>query len=84
MPAHAFRHALLVLGCAFLFALVAGVLMAVMPPKRPAEWVMIGTAATLVAMLGLYLGLVLTSGEAKAALPRRRVRVSRGEEPPAH
>ena len=83
MPAQVFRIALLVLGCSFLFALVTGVLAKVLPPQDSSDWMAIGTVATLVSMLGLYLALVLTSsGGARAVLPQRRVRVARGENPP--
>ena len=47
MPPQAFRLALLIVGCAFVFALVAGLLIAGMGPKRPTEWIAVGTIATL-------------------------------------
>lgn len=84
MPASAFRISLLVLGCGFLFALITGVLTAILPPRKPSDWMAIGTVSTLLTMLGLYMTLVLTGpGGARAVMPQRRVRVNRGENPPA-
>ena len=84
MSAQIFRVGLLVIGCGFLFALVTGVLTAILPPRKPSDWMAIGTVSTLLSMLGLYLAAVLTSpGGARAAMPHRRVRVSRAENPAA-
>lgn len=84
MSAQVFRIGLLVIGCAFMFALVTGVLTAVLPPRKPSDWMAIGTVATLLSMLGLYLAAVLTSpGGARAAMPHRRIRVHRANNPAA-
>lgn len=85
MAPSGFRIALLVVACAFVFALTSGVLAAAMPVRRPSDWVAIGTVATLLSMLTAYFALVLTNPERKAeVLPRRRVRVvgrGAGQEP---
>jgi hypothetical protein len=76
MAPSGFRIGLLVLGCAFIFTLISGVLAAVLPTRSASDWVAIGTVATLLSMLTAYLGLVLTNPERKAAaLPKRRVRI---------
>jgi ABC-type antimicrobial peptide transport system permease subunit len=76
MAPSGFRTGLLILGCAFVFALVTGVLAAILPPRKPSDWVAIGTVGTLLSMLTAYLAVVLTNPERKAeVVPRRRVRV---------
>jgi hypothetical protein len=69
--------ALLIVGCAFMFAIVTAMLIAMMSPKRPTEWVAVGTIATL-ASLGIVFGaLMLTGGGPQNLLGKRRVRVVR-------
>lgn len=77
MPPQAFRFALLIVGCAFVFTLVAGLLIAGMSPRRPTEWIAVGTIATLAGLVIVFGALILTGEGPKNILGRRRVRVVR-------
>lgn len=55
------------------FAAVAGIMLKVMPgPLKDSDYLVIGTVATLAAMLALFLVLVRTSGKKSNIFFRRR------------
>jgi len=58
---------------AVIFAVVAGIMLKLMPsPLKDSDYLVIGTVATLVSMLALFLLLVKTSGKQSNIFVKRR------------
>ena len=61
------------LGAIFVFAAVAGIMIRFMPaPLKDSDFLVIGSVATLVALMALFLGLVGTSSKGRSLFFRRR------------
>ena len=57
----------------FIFAAVAGIMLKVMPaPLKDSDYLVIGTVATLVSMLALFVLLITTSGKKSNVFFKRR------------
>ena len=57
----------------FVFAAVAGIMLNVMPaPLKDSDYLVIGTVATLVSMLALFVLLITTSGKKSNVFFKRR------------
>jgi hypothetical protein len=57
----------------FIFVAVAGIMLKVMPaPLRDSDYLVIGTVATMVSLLALFVLLVTTSGKASNIFFKRR------------
>jgi hypothetical protein len=57
----------------FIFVAVAGIMLKVMPgPLKDSDYLVIGTVATMVSLLALFLLLVTTSGKASNIFFKRR------------
>ncbi len=57
----------------FIFAAVAGIMLKVMPgPLKDSDYLVIGTVATMVSLLALFVLLVTTSGKSSNIFFKRR------------
>jgi hypothetical protein len=57
----------------FIFAAVAGIMLKVMPaPLKDSDYLIIGSVATLVSLLLLFVLLIATSGKASSVFFKRR------------
>jgi hypothetical protein len=67
------RTLMLLLGVLFIFAAVAAIMAEVMPgPLKDTDFLMIGSVATLVALLALFFGMVATSGKTSGVFFKKR------------
>ena len=67
------RTLILVLGVLLVFAAVAGIMVQVMPaPLKDSDFLVIGSVATLVALLSLFFGMVAISGKKSALFFQKR------------
>jgi len=67
------RGLILALAAMCVFAIVAAILLAVMPgPLRPSDYLVIGSVSTLVALLALFLALVSTTLKSSDVFFKRR------------
>ena len=64
---------MLVLGVLLVFAAVAAILAEVMPgPLKDSDYLIIGSVATLVALLAAFFGMVATSGKKSGVFFKKR------------
>ena len=64
---------MLALAVALVFAVVAGVMLAVMPgPLKNSDYLVIGSVATLVALLALFFAMISTTKSANVFFKRRK------------
>jgi len=67
------RNLALALGVIFVFAAVAGIMIRFMPaPLKDSDFLVIGSVATLVALMALFFGLVGASSKGRSLFFRRR------------
>ena len=67
------RTLLLALALVFMFAAVAGIMLKVMPaPLKDSDYLIIGSVATMVSLLLLFVLLNATSGKASSVFFKRR------------
>jgi membrane associated rhomboid family serine protease len=67
------RTLILVLGVIFVFAAVSAIMLRFMPaPLKDSDYLVIGSVATLVALLALFFGLVGTSWKGRDMFFKRR------------
>ena len=67
------RTLVLFLGVLFVFAAVAAIMVKVMPgPLKDSDFLVIGSVATLVALMALFFGLIATSGKKSGVFFQRR------------
>ncbi len=63
----------LALALTFIFAAVAGIMLKVMPaPLKDSDYLIIGSVATMVSLLMLFVLLIATSGKASTVFFKRR------------
>ena len=63
----------LTLALVFIFAAVAGIMLKVMPaPLKDSDYLIIGSVATMVSLLLLFVLLIATSGKASSVFFKRR------------
>lgn len=63
----------LALALVFIFAAVAGIMLKVMPaPLKDSDYLIIGSVATMVSLLLLFVLLIATSGKASSVFFKRR------------
>lgn len=63
----------LALALVFIFAAVAGIMLKVMPaPLKDSDYLIIGSVATMVSLLSLFVLLIATSGKASSVFFKRR------------
>jgi hypothetical protein len=67
------RILLLALALMIIFAAVAGIMLKVMPaPLKDSDYLIIGSVATMVSLLMLFVLLIATSGKASSVFFKRR------------
>jgi len=67
------RTLILVLGVIFVFAAVSAIMLRFMPaPLKDSDYLVIGSVATLIALLSLFFGLVGTSAKGRNLFFKRR------------